>query len=668
MNRVESKELIKKVAGTGETKTIPGTDNTPKLGEWYWVTEKCRWDGEVGDLKESEEYTWFGCVMAVGSNYVELHTPHSREHGYNSVRIHMDEFWSRLKKEENSAAIIQSKIGHYQGKVSNLMAEVKRVTARLGLNPKQFLSDTAGETPGDDNNTALIALSGTSDVKAYESSLVEAKEKTLPDLFEKIKKANIELCRWLSATAMETQVLIEPMKQTIGKIEGRIFNVSLYAGLTENVVQITDGPPAGLQDKLHVMQRRLCMDEECLLNYEAGGMEFKHIEEFDAWIAKPENRDRILPFQRTLVAFRVRRGTKVREWDGSMLGLFIMFQLEHADKTTFFYIRNGEQLYRMNCELDFPEMIFPDKSLYDPGQPMMVKMFCNRVEHMMTLAEWEHLKAKEEERKRKSNDWKRDNPNESWINNPYRHSVGFHHKLDDFKPFDLSNVYFDEAMAKIEAEVKQYNRIAIIIQGLFDRSLVLAPHPPVRTWEPEGFSQAIQLVFDGATTLYHGEPPNFEAYRAQCNASLNAKSIVTGQELFWEEQEAKKHNNEMRNSWKTREHYRDVKRYRPYGNPGPGRVAKLAGWKARRHEAVFRWLRETHWKCEHRYTICTITVPAANLLNISAYRPGDYKQFFQDPRTRERYLQWAPLLLTAEDYYVGKIKAKEGNYERLGRE
>ncbi len=44
------------------------------------------------------------------------------------------------------------------------------------------------------------------------------------------------------------------------------------------------------------------------------------------------------------------------------------------------------------------------------------------------------------------------------------------------------------------------------------------------------------------------------------------------------------------------------------------------------------------------------------LFNVDAYTPGDYKQFFEDPRTRAEYLKWAPFLLTAEDYHAGKRK------------
>lgn len=51
------------------------------------------------------------------------------------------------------------------------------------------------------------------------------------------------------------------------------------------------------------------------------------------------------------------------------------------------------------------------------------------------------------------------------------------------------------------------------------------------------------------------------------------------------------------------------------------------------------------------------------LLNVSAYTPGDFKQFFADPRTRAEYLKWAPLLLAAEEFHAGNrtIGPKDGD-------
>ena len=81
-------------------------------------------------------------------------------------------------------------------------------------------------------------------------------------------------------------------------------------------------------------------------------MEFRSIERFDEWMAKPKNRDRLLPFPRCLLAMRVRRNQKHREC-ASISDAFVNIELSELDKTTFLFIRNGENLYRMNCDLEF---------------------------------------------------------------------------------------------------------------------------------------------------------------------------------------------------------------------------------------------------------------------------------------------------------------------------
>lgn len=633
--------------------TEHANEEQPRLGQWFWVTETCGYDEKKSGRKKGDTYEWLGCVMKIGSNFVEMHSPHDASGHGGSSRVHFDEYYTRLRPEPNADAVIQKNIQYYQQESNRLIEEVKRVSARLGLKPTLAIPGAEAE----ESSTALAVMSGQADVKAYETALVKAKEETLPALFKEIKEANEELTRWMLATTMETQAIMVPMKATIGEVANRIFNVSLYAGLTENVVQCCDGEPAEMLEKLHVMQRRCYMDEECLLDYQAGGMEFKNIEEFDAWITEPANRDRILPFPRTLVAMRVRRAPEERDNEGSLLKAFINIELEYADKLTFLYIRNGEQVWRMSCDLDFGEMIFPDKSLYDPGQPMMVKMFGTSIDKMITVRDYEERVKEYKEDKRLEEEWTKANPDKSWIHNPHR-SNWFH--PFEWKPFDPSNVYFDECMAKIEAEVKQYNRIALIIQGLYDRSGVLHPHPPVRTWVPEGFDRAIKLVFDGATTLYHGEAPDFEAYRVKCNASLSADSVVTGQEEFWIAKETEKEHKRLDNDWRNRSDYRP-KRYKPYGDPGPGVVSQMSSWLPRKRQAIFTWYRDRRdWSSYDTSPVkATITVPAEELFNISAYKPGDFLQFFQDPRTREKYLKWAPFLLTAEDYHAGKIIPKD---------
>lgn len=605
-----------------------------EIGQWYWVQDK-----------NSE---WFACVTDIGSNYVEVQSPPDRNRSHSYKRVHFDEFETLLRYEPDADAVIRQQIAHYQAEVNRLMGDVGELTQKLGVAPTKAVTDKLQE-----GTNALVAVSSQVDVNAYKTALVEAQEKTLPDLFKAIENAHGELIRWTSAPTLTLQATFKPMEKMLKTtVNDRIHTLELYAGLTEEAVQVRNGHPASIDEKLRVMQRRFYMDEECLLSYEAGGMEMKDIEAFDAWLSQTENMSRILPFERCAVAFRVRRTEKERDAE-TLWQAFINIYMKDADKTTYLYIRNGEQLWRVNCDFDFGEKLVPDVSEFDPGQPMMVKMFGNRVDKIIPLSAWEVMRDEYLEAERKLNEQKAKNP-EGY--RPY-HLHSLNRDWKEYQPFDPSNIYYDEAVSEIGERIKKYNRVAVIIQGLFDRSAVLHPHHRVHVWEPASFSASIELIYD-ATSLTYGEKPDFEAYRKRLNSLITADSVVTGQEEFWMKLEAERENTRQRIDHRVRNPSK-YKRYRPTGNPGPGLIGTMADWKPRSGKATFKWGRRRQvWNGWDRSDIpVSITVPASNLLNVSAYVPGDYKQFFQDPRTRREYLTWAPLLLAAEDFHAGKEPA-----------
>jgi hypothetical protein len=349
-----------------EPEPLPADVETVSIGEWYWIK---------GDGEEKE---WFGCVTEVGSNYAEFGgVPNGSHESWNSTRVHFDKFSKVCRREPDPESVIRRNIGFYRGIVQEKLGEIKEITARLGITDHLKLEHRA---PHEESSRALSVLSGTDNVKSYKKALIRAKEKDLPKLFEEVKEANSNLASWMSAQALPMRAMAEGMGSVVGEIEDRIFNVSLYAGLTEEVTQVTKGDPAGQGEKLHIFQRLLFMDEECLLDYKHGGMEFKHIGAFDKWLAKPENLNRALPCPRSLVAFRVRKDRKERDWEGSIQQILINFEKEQLDKATFLYIRNGERLYRLNCDLEFGDLIFPGREELNLSEPMMAKVEARSIE------------------------------------------------------------------------------------------------------------------------------------------------------------------------------------------------------------------------------------------------------------------------------------------------
>jgi len=615
--------------------SIPDEGKPIAIGEWYWV-------------KEPKEAEFFGCVVEVGSNYVKIENAHG-----SSTRVHFDQFDKTCRRELDPEKVIRGRVEHYRGVVQEKLGEIQKITARLGLTPQLNIEQHQPES-----SKALSVLAETDNVKQYEKALIKAQKEDLPKLFKEVEEAHKQLATWMQAQAIPMKAMAEGMQGCIGQIEDRVFNVSLYAGLTEQVAEIAKGAPAAVSDRLHILQRLLYMDEECLANYRHGGMDFKGIGKFDAWLAKPENRDRVLPFPRSLVAFRVRRAEKERDWGGSLQQAFINVEMAELDKATFLYVRNGERLYRMNCDLQFGELIFPGRHEMDLSEPMMAKTFGSSIEEIIPKREYDDRLKEHEEGVRKYEEWHEANPKKSWIENPHREHGWGGGNFGKWQPFNKSSVYYDDIKGEIENRVKYYNRIALIVQGLYDRSEVLHPHPPIRLWTPEGFAAAVELVYDGSNILSYGEAPNFEAYREACNASIKEGSITIGQDDFWQEKEAEKECKRRDNDWRVKSDHRP-ERFRPYGNPGPGYLARVERWIDTSRKAIFRWTRKRVREVYSEFgdpIPLSIGVPASRLFNASAYKPGDFKRFFADPRTRAQYLKWAPALIAAEEYHAGNMK------------
>jgi len=603
--------------------------DTPKVGRWYYVKEK-------GGPS-------LACVTQLGSNYIEL----THIVGESSERIHEDEFWSRCEFVTDPEALLRGNAERCRRELDGLMEEVKLLTAKLGVAPSPELG--SGEA-----GAMALTLASNTPAAEYKTALVKAKDETLPALFEAIKTKSEEYAHWLGAQVIPMKAEARKLKPAIQRVEDRIFSVELYAGLCEEVQLIKDGQPAALTEPVHLFQRRLYMDEECLANYDTGGMEFKDIRAFDRWLCRKDNLDRVLPFPRTVVAMRVRRHDKEREVQS--LSDFIRFlDLKQFDKLTFLYIRNGAQVYRLSTKIDFGEKLFPDADhpTLAPGEGKLYAKGSGDDFTVIGENEYRALveadEAKERENKRRiKEEAKKPKAERQWVSS----FSYFDRQARDYVPFTRASVEYDDIARRIARQMEQHNRVVLVLQGLLDRSPALHPHPPWRLYDGDGFAQALRLHRDSDRVLVAGDKPDFEAYRVRVNASIAVGSVTIGQEVAWERFEAKKENarRDSDHRW-SRVEYRPG-RFRPSGDPGPGRFARIARLD-RKGRAHYRWTKERS-KGDGPPVGRTYGCKTERLLNVDGYQAGDYKLFFADPRTRQEYLRWAPLLLAAEEYKAGR--------------
>ncbi len=695
-----------------EAKRIEPDDDRPAVGSWWWVKGADSAEEAENNYNEREEHfldnlkkydkgkQWLGCVVEVGSNYAILEGVRWRE------RIAVDDLPKRCSVATEPQAFIDAKVNEHRTKVRELMGEIQRVCHQLGVPMHQALAQA--EAP----STALAVAHGVEDVNAYGKALAKAKDKTLPELFKKVKEQHVHMATWMKAELIPASAELERAKGVTEIINNKIHTVELYAGLQEKLVQIRKGEPASVDAKVHLMQRRAYMDEECLVRYQAGGMDFEDLEAFDKWLARDEHMTRILPHERCILAFRVRRYNK-DYGVGDSLERFIKFQFHNEyNKQTFLYIRNGRQLWRMNTKVEFGDELFSHAESHDliGSDELWVQhnndddaKFISGRTYAGMIASWKEDRA---ECAAKLWAWKRaGKPDEKtlWTYDPegkipFWTGACSGHPWPDTDPkwpkeiprsvrecgrpdgsesltgaawrsyqrITPTHTFFDDAMKYIAEITIEHNRVAVIVQGLLDRSTCLHPHPPWRIWTPEGFAAGIELTYDQSLAITPGEAPDWKGYREQLNKSIRPGAFVIGQYPAWRAEMEEKFSTRRRDSW--------WEITKAVGN-GPRRIDQVLAVRA--GKVRFAWNRksqrgerytvpaETPGYIYHRTRYAELTqtwwCPIEEITCIDAYTPGDFHIFFDDPRTRANYIQWAHILLAAEDWHAKRVTEPDYN-------
>lgn len=664
-------------------------DAPPEIGSWWWVSSgKSEDEEEDRDLDDLDrEYDrpgglWLACVVALGSNYAQLEGVRLKQ------RVGLGGFHDKCVPEPNASAFVAERVSGHKQRVQSLMGEIQEVCHRLGVPMSKALSRSTQES----SSSALAIVSGVPDVAGYRDALVRAKKETLPELFKKVEAEHEAMAKWMKADLIPAEAELGRAKSLTEAIEEKIQVVELYAGLIEELVCVRDGAPAGMDDKVALMQRRHYMDEECLARYEAGGMDFEDIEVFDRWLSRDESFSRIFPKRRCVVAFRVRRSDKEYRFASgeapSLAGFIRFWSYNKENERTFLYVRNGDQLWRLETKIAFGAELFPSKEDSDllgdqelwikededsiswdsfgPGvitsrrrQAMIDEQVRKRSRFARLLWQWHEAGKPEKGWTYVAGD---DEEYANWTPGSlhpqsgrphrWRHDVdGWPHR--EYVRLTPESLYHDDVQRRIRRATAKHNRVAVVLQGLLDRSTCLHPHPPWRIWTPGGFAAGVELIYDVSRAISPGEAPDFEAYRNQLNRSLRAGCHAFGQRHAWRAAMEEKHGDR----WRSRV---------GYSNKGPGAVHPVD--RVRRDgSCVFRWSRERstpEWvndpenpgyrKAVYLSVPCTWTCPGDALTCVDAYTPGDYRLFFDDPRTRADYLRWAPILLTCEDWHAAR--------------
>ncbi|WP_156251011.1 hypothetical protein [Pseudactinotalea terrae] len=158
----------------------------------------------------------------------------------------------------------------------------------------------------------------------------------------------------LDRAARALEAELAPLQEKLALMQEGIWTMNLYLGRDEEIVQLAAGEPAPAGTPIHVRQQVLAMDEESAINAEGGGIDFRNVEAFDQWItASVENLEQVLPETRGVVAIVPRRS------DVDYQDTYLNAVWNEANKHAYWLIRNGENLYRMDMKFETGPRLVP---------------------------------------------------------------------------------------------------------------------------------------------------------------------------------------------------------------------------------------------------------------------------------------------------------------------
>lgn len=268
------------------------------------------------------------------------------------------------------------------------------------------------------------------------------------------------------------------MQAVVEKLTEVVYTVQLYLGRDEEVVCLRDGEPAAANVPVSIRQNVLAMDEEVALTY-PHGIDCDEIELFDKWLkASPENLKQVIPEEKGVVCLRVRRSDK--DYMPETIGEFLAAaEKNHANAMSYWLIKSGQRLHRIWANISVGERLLPNS---------------DEVDHFFF------------ERKRT------------------------HDGATSEVPHRPGSRRFMEAMDQADKVRRHYMRLMLVLQGLVDRTMLLAPFPEAgrpNLLDPDSWAGRVNFIRDVEGTLTDGRP-TFSEWLAKVNNGLQHGHRIVG--------------------------------------------------------------------------------------------------------------------------------------------
>jgi hypothetical protein len=458
--------------------------------------------------------------------------------------------------------------------------------------PDEEIARLTGELEklGAEAETLTSQVAGTAIVPVGESATavklrLASARKELARTAAAIRARGDELREAMLRKQHELTGVLEPMRTQIARLEEGIQAVNLYLGRDEDLVQLADGASAPADTPIVVRQQVLAMDEECAVAAEEGGIDHQSIDEFDAWLLEdPAHLDQVLPEQKGVVALMPRRS------DVDYGDPWVSARKNEANHQTYFLVRNGERLYRTTID------DFRVGARLVPARDEFTSFFTRR---------------------------RYDNNTRSYVH-------------EEIRPGSWE---WEEAEEKAEAHQRHYMRVALVLQGLVDRTAVFHPLPVagLSLLGPDAYDAGhVVIVLDDEHQLGTGKQA-FKDWLRETNRELRPGMRIIG--AFGS------------STFK----YLD-------GDYGHSRIptSRWASWpdslvlhtivdRGKRGGFVFRYDRTDlpSWSEGHKRASCLVFADDEFILAVDRARVEDMERFLRSRTDRKHYASMFPVLKAA---------------------
>jgi hypothetical protein len=319
---------------------------------------------------------------------------------------------------------------------------------------------------------------------------------TLSDMRQDLQRSMMMTQYEVDLKRRDMEKLEEQMEERQKQLDTGMRLLNMYMHGSEQAVRLNEGIPAAPGERWRVYQTRQFLNKEIGVLANFDDFDFQNLEALDAWLMKTGRIWKLLPFPKTILA------TRIRDTSKDYHDVFHNIYWNELNFQNILWLRNGENVTRVNVEHDFDNAVFPDpkseQKIMAAIEERVWKSFFSR-----THRGWrgQEIAEKQEPLGLKKNAEKEAEPYvvAQIVQNRFK-------TLEAWKSSDEFHAIEPQMRQQVFDHIREKNKeqmsFLMLIQGMVDRSKLLDVPPGTDLFQSELCSRYFELIYD----YNHGLP------------------------------------------------------------------------------------------------------------------------------------------------------------------